>query len=197
MLRAAVLQEYETERFRLRQLTKSDAESLYRNLSDPALMQFYDMPALQSPDQAEDLLAQWRAAEIAGTGCRWGIAARNTGRFIGTVGYHAIENLHARCEIGYEINPEYWGRGIMSEIFPHVLQHAFDVLRLDRIGALVSPGNIASERLLRKFGFCAEGTLRHYFRSGAEPADALSFSLLTGDVSRHAHSRRRKVTFLI
>lgn len=182
-------QGYETRRFRLRRVSSDDIESLFRNFSDPQLMQYYDMQPVRHADEVAELLLHWKAGEISGTGFRWGIADRISDRLLGTVGLHGINKVHRRCETGYEIDRDSWRCGVMSEVFPYVLRHAFNVLGLFRVGALVVPTNAASIALLEKFGFRREGTLRGYMKQDGMSADMASFGLLRSDTSRWIATR--------
>lgn len=193
----AMLQEYETARFRLRRISDADMEPMFRNFSDPLLMQYYDMRPVQCAEEVEDLLSHWNACEISGTGCRWGIADRTSDRLVGTVGLHAINKAHGRCETGYEISRAAWGCGVMSEVFPHVLRHAFETRGLFRIGALVVPTNTASIALLRKFGFRREGVLRGYMKRDGTSADMASFGLLKTDNGERIDAREERISLTL
>jgi RimJ/RimL family protein N-acetyltransferase len=55
-------------------------------------------------------------------------------------------------DIGYAISPAYWGHGYAYEAAAAVVQHARGALGLPRLLAITSPGNLASNALLRKLG---------------------------------------------
>ena len=183
-MREPSISEYEAERFRLRRLTKGDIANIYDNFSDTELMKFYDMAPFDNKEQAEDLFECWQANNLQGTGYRWCIAMKDANRLIGTIGFHCIDATSARAELGYEINRDFWGRGVMSEVLPYVLHHGFDVLELNRLSALIRPGNVASIALVRKFGFWQEGVLRSYTRISGVSTDVISFSLLSSEFIR-------------
>ncbi|MBZ5763517.1 MULTISPECIES: GNAT family protein [Rhizobium] len=52
------------------------------------------------------------------------------------------------------------GRGLMTEAVEAVTRCGFTDFSLNRIEAWTLPGNVASDRVLEKAGFCYEGTLR-------------------------------------
>lgn len=86
---------------------------------------------------------------------------------IGTCGYLNYENEHNRIEIGYDLKPEYWGKGIMQEALSSIIHFAFTSMGINKIEAKVEPENISSIRLLEKLNFCQEGVLRqHEFENG-------------------------------
>ncbi|MBQ3178700.1 MAG: GNAT family N-acetyltransferase, partial [Clostridia bacterium] len=63
-------------------------------------------------------------------------------------------------EIGYVLNPSYWGMGIAPEAVSAVLRFGFTELHLHRIEARYMTGNTASRRVMEKVGMTYEGTAR-------------------------------------
>jgi len=69
----------------------------------------------------------------------------------------------------------------MTEAFQKIIHYGFDVMKLNRIEAFVSPQNEASIKLLKKFNFVEEGLLRkHYFKNNIME-DSLVCSLLRSE----------------
>jgi ribosomal-protein-alanine N-acetyltransferase len=64
-------------------------------------------------------------------------------------------------EVGYSFHPEYWGKGLATEIASTLVTLGFDQLRLDSIVALTLVTNDASKRVLKKAGLVEVG-LAHY-----------------------------------
>lgn len=144
---------YATRRCLLRSVQLSDAPVILRNFSDPRVMAHYDAKRVCTRAAAEKTLSVWKDEIASGRRQRWTIILRDADFAIGTCGLHGIDRERGCAEIGYEIGQAYWGRGILSEVLPAVLEHAFSELELDRLTARVSPQNRASIALLRKFGF--------------------------------------------
>ncbi|PFG05211.1 RimJ/RimL family protein N-acetyltransferase [Bacillus sp. es.034] len=63
-------------------------------------------------------------------------------------------------EIGYIVNPDYWGKGIATEVATLLIDFGFGELKLHRIYATCDPRNIGSSRVLEKVGMTKEGRLR-------------------------------------
>lgn len=97
---------------------------------------------------------------------------------IGTIGLNAWSPKHKRAEIGYEIHPNYWRKGYMSEALSKVLSHASETLGLTRIGAVVFTENTASNNLLTKMGFQKEGILKRYMYQNGKVYDTYVYSFL-------------------
>ena len=89
--------------------------------------------------------------------------------------------------IGYELIPEYWGKGLASEAIHAILNAGFTGALpcgpLNRIQADTVPGNHASEALLRRLGFKEEGLRREcgYWKNAFH--DLKCFGLLQAEFS--------------
>ena len=62
--------------------------------------------------------------------------------------------------IGYAIGEAYWGKGFMSEAAHKVIQYGFAELSLIAISAYCFPSNERSKKIIMKFNFDYEGTLK-------------------------------------
>jgi RimJ/RimL family protein N-acetyltransferase len=98
-----------------------------------------------------------RARDRDGLPSQFGVIFREAGRLVGYCGFFpqivdGIEEL----EIGYRIDPAYWGRGIATEAARAVRDHAFNNLHLRRVISLVHPDNIPSRRVAEKNGMTPE-----------------------------------------
>lgn len=94
---------------------------------------------------------------------RWAITVPDSptpDKLIGTCGFHVWEQVHRRCDIGYELNSAYWGRGYMTEIVHGLVRWCFENLDLHRVQADCTDGNMGSQRVLEKVGFTLEGIWR-------------------------------------
>ena len=60
------------------------------------------------------------------------------------------------AELGYMLLPEFWGKGLGSEIAKYLLEVAKSDPDLKRVYAITDPDNIASRKILLKNGFVSE-----------------------------------------
>ena len=60
------------------------------------------------------------------------------------------------AELGYLLQPEFWGKGFGNEIAEVLLEVALADPELNRIFAITDPANIASRKILLKNGFVSE-----------------------------------------
>ena len=64
------------------------------------------------------------------------------------------------ADLGYELDPEYWGHGYATEVVQGLLEFGFGELDLHRVWAYCLAENQPSWRLLERLGFGLEGTIR-------------------------------------
>ena len=64
-------------------------------------------------------------------------------------------------EVGYGFMPEYWGRGLASEIVQACVRIGFDRLGLRSMVAITTPPNLASQRVMTKAGLVYERDIVH------------------------------------
>lgn len=88
----------------------------------------------------------------------YAIVLRDTGKVIGSIGLHStsLSNTNpaiAALELGYVINPAYWGNGYATEAATALIRYAFDTLNLDAIWCGYFIDNDQSRRVCEKCGF--------------------------------------------
>ncbi len=180
----------QTERLILRQLTMGDLEFVFRHFSDPQVTQYLmDEPPVADHDQARAIIEFYQEPE-AKSHNRWAIVRKADQRLIGTIGYHKWVKAYSRAEVGYDLGPDYWGQGYMSEAFREVIRHGFEGMGLHRIEALVYVGNDASIQLLKRMGFQQDGLLRDYFCLNGVYYNHYVFSLLRREWEERATNRQ-------
>jgi [ribosomal protein S5]-alanine N-acetyltransferase len=98
---------------------------------------------------------------------------------IGECGFHTWNKTHHRADIFYSLrNDADKQKGLMTEALQAVLNYGFTELNLHRIQALVADYNIPSVKLIMRFGFTKEGTLREDYVVDGKHEDSDCWSLL-------------------
>ncbi|AIQ14315.1 GNAT family N-acetyltransferase [Paenibacillus durus] len=171
----------ETDRFVLRQLKQDDSREIFQYFSLDEVTKFYDLESFTNIEQAEELIDRWNQKFERNQGIRWGITLRSESRVIGTCGFHGWMKNHYKAEIGYELTPEYWRQGYMTEVIQKIIEFGFNNLRLNRIEAFVEPENVGSRKVLEKIGLSEEGTLKEHFYWRNRFVDTVIYALLKKD----------------
>ena len=97
------------------------------------------------------------------------LVAKETQEVLGWAGYHSWAKQHHRAELFYSLKQEQFKRkGFMSEALAPILAYGKNEMDLYRIEAFVAIDNVPSNRLMAKFGFQKEATLKHRYQFGDE-----------------------------
>ena len=88
----------------------------------------------------------------------WLFRERETNRFVGRGGLHVVElEGEEQVEVGYALLPEFWGRGLATEIARESVALARVYLDVVELFSLTLPDNLASQRVMEKSGFTHAG----------------------------------------
>lgn len=176
------LPKLETARLLLRPLVLDDALQIFHNFSQDSVTEFYDLHTFTKIEEAIELINIWNQRTASGEGLRWAIAFKERpDLLIGTCGFHNFSQENNRAEIGYELSPKEWGKGLMTEAIQCIVAYGFETLKLHRIEAFIDPLNHASRALLQKNGMKTEGVLRDYFFEKGRFVDAEMLAILESD----------------
>jgi len=146
-----------TARLLLRRWRSSDLDALAEIFARREVWEFPFGRGLTREETEHRLNRYLEAWEHDGFG-KYAVEMRGTGSLIGYVGLELVTWFHeieGEVEIGWRVDPGYWGDGYATEASLASLQVGFDHLRLDRIVAVVEPANVASSRLAEQIGLRA------------------------------------------
>lgn len=104
------------------------------------------------------------------------------GRVIGSLSLSNLQRgVMQGATLGYSIDADFQGQGLMFEALTAVIDFAFSVLRLHRIQANYQPHNQRSAALLARLGFVVEGCARDYLFLDGAWRDHVMSALLNPD----------------
>ncbi|MEK4520657.1 GNAT family protein [Psychrobacillus sp. FSL W7-1457] len=168
----------ETERLILRKATEQDSDDILELYANENVVQHMPLDPFTSIEDAKGEISWYEKIFLEQTGLRWVIEKKVNKKVIGTCGYLNYEVEHNRIEIGYDLSPESWGKGIMTETLKAIIHFAFLELNANKIEAQITSENDASLHLVSKLGFHRDGVLReHEFEMGRY-IDLVIYSLL-------------------
>jgi RimJ/RimL family protein N-acetyltransferase len=162
-------------RVSLRYVTEEDLPLVCRMAADPDLRGEHLPSMVRSPHEVRKAFAEHG---YAGDGLEMLLVVGERGEVIGQV-VHFPSRTPAAREIGYLLGrPELAGRGYATEATGLLVNHLFRNRPLNRLEAMVSVRNVASQRVIAKNGFVREGVLRGMAFVGGEYLDLEIHSLL-------------------
>jgi RimJ/RimL family protein N-acetyltransferase len=146
---------FATARLTFERLTEGHRTELRRFQTDPDVMRH--IGGIRTPEQTEAYVERnLRHWEQYGYGI-WVLREQGRSEMAGVgVLRHLLVDGQDEVETGYGFFPEYWGRGLATEVAVACLERGFDRVELDSIVAVTDPGNSASHHVLRKVGMAYE-----------------------------------------
>jgi [ribosomal protein S5]-alanine N-acetyltransferase len=153
-----------TQRLALREYTPDDWPTLLAYQSDPRYLRYYpwtERSAVTVREWVTSLVARQTdeprdVFQLAIT------LPAEEGRLIGSCGVRVNDRARREGNIGYELNPEYWGHGYATEAARAMLSYGFDQLDLHRVWAQCNAENIGSAHILEKLGMRREAHFREH-----------------------------------
>jgi len=110
-----------------------------------------------------------------------GLALVRDGALIGSTGFNRLDWAARVCEIGYWIDREAEGKGVVTRACQAMIDYAFGELEMNRVEIRCSTENTRSAGVPPRLGFKLEGTLRRAEIINGRPHDFLIFGLLAED----------------
>ena len=139
--------EIKTKRMILRPMTDAETEALIARTDDDELRAAYG--EMLEGCRRDPINRVWYAP--------WRMALKDGAENIGDLCFKGPVKDHS-VEIGYGIQPEYEGKGYTTEAVQAMTQWAFGQKDVVFVEAETDPDNKASQRILEKCGFAADGT---------------------------------------
>lgn len=145
-----------TKRLFLRKIEESDWEVILYQRSDKTINEFIERPENRKTKNKSDafkFIKEINEETENDKSITWGITLKNDSKIVGTICLWNFSDNNKTAEVGYGLDPEFQGKGIMSEALISIVNLGFNKLKLDKIEAFTHKENIASKKLLEKNGF--------------------------------------------
>jgi ribosomal-protein-alanine N-acetyltransferase len=150
-----------TERLVLREFRATDLDDIQAYAGDREVTRFLDWGP-NTPEQTREFLAGAIAGQAAWPRFEFGFALDHlpSGRMIGSASLRLVDAPNRTVEVGYCLNRDFWGQGLMPEAARALAQAAFGRLGLHRLVATCDARNVGSSRVMEKLGMRREGLFR-------------------------------------
>ena len=142
-----------TEHLVLRQLKIEDQNKIFKLRSDKNVNKYLDRPKANSLQDALAFIEKINTSIQNNEALYWAISLKDHDQLTGTICLWNFSKEDLTAEIGYELLPEYQGRGIMQEAFEKVIAFGFEKLNLREIVAELDQENSRSVKILERNGF--------------------------------------------
>ncbi len=142
-----------TKNYNLRRLSINDDKEIFKLRSDKQVTKYLGMQQAKSINDAREFIDKINAGIKNDEWIMWVIESKETATYIGTICLWNLSDDRTKADIGFEILPDHFGKGIMQEVIPIILKYGFNDMQLDVIEGEVDLENIKSIKLMKKFGF--------------------------------------------
>jgi [ribosomal protein S5]-alanine N-acetyltransferase len=143
----------QTERLALRQLVLEDVNAITALRNNELVNLHLDRQKTTTTKEALLFIDKIDKGISNNQSIYWVIALKENNFLIGTICYWNIVAEKDVAEIGYELHPDYHGKGIMQQAMALVIDFGFNTMQLKMITAFTSPANIASVKSLERNNF--------------------------------------------
>ena len=146
----------ETDRLLLRPWQMKDAKDLYEYAKSDLVGPSAGWAPHDSLKTSQEVIKNF-----IDSGEVYAIALRSTGKVIGSIGIHDrmpdnSDRSEGQKEIGYVLNPAYWGKGYMPETVEAIIAFCFEDLGINKLWCGHFIDNLKSKRVIEKTGFTYE-----------------------------------------
>lgn len=144
---------FKSERLGFRNWLESDVELMAEINADKKVMEFF--PAIASKDQTIGFIDKMKQQFEKKGFCYYAVDKLENNKFIGFIGLSekTIEAVFTSCiDIGWRLSSSEWNKGYATEGAKRCLDHAAEVLKLEKIVSIAPKINKKSEQVMKKIG---------------------------------------------
>lgn len=166
----------ETERLLLRPLRPDDGPEIASKIDNFEISKnLARVPFPYHLSDAEDFL-DWAASLDHRSAFRVIALKQQPGVLIGIISYDWNEDKN-RAELGYWLEQEHWGRGLMTEAAQAMVKLAFTVSGLEGLSSCYFNENPASGKVLEHAGFVVTGVCSQFSKARGHEVDVTTVEL--------------------
>lgn len=145
-----------TKRCTVRETTVEDVDSFYRIYAEPSITEYMEnLFADRDEEIAYTKEYMEKVYAFYGYGM-WTVLEKESGAVIGRAGISWREGYDLP-ELGFVFGVPWQGQGYAFEVCSAILDYAREELLMERVQALVRPGNERSFKLCERLGFVRKG----------------------------------------
>jgi len=123
--------ELETDRLLLTRLKTSDWKMISFLRSDQEVNKFVKRSSAATQEEALTFIQKINHSIDHQHSYYWKIAERNNDQMIGSICLWNFSEDEKSAEIGYDLSPDYQGKGIMNESLSRIIEFGFQNLNLE------------------------------------------------------------------
>ena len=148
-----IFPEIYTKRLLLRQSKINDVQEIFELRTNPEINRLITRKTPNNLEETAEFISICHQEFEKQNRIFWTMESKATKKVIGSIVFHNISLNDDYVEIGYELNPVFHNKGLMSEAMKAVLKFGKNSMNAKTIEAFTHQNNIASIALLEKHNF--------------------------------------------
>lgn len=160
-------------------------DEMHKYSTNDKFYEFFEFNVFKSKTETEQYLKKLinRTKLIDGDiqAMYWFVRLKEDSKLLGSAALVNINQNRKSAEIGYGIDPNYWGKGYVLLLQNALIRYTFESLGLNRLHGLTMVDNERTISSIYAAGFKKEGILRDYYFKDNRFIDGLKYSMLKTD----------------
>lgn len=145
----------------MRDFVEGDWKAVYAYQVNPHYSRYTNWTQ-RTEDEVKQLIQGYMQGQSSQPRTEYQLAleAKEDHRMVGCCYLHITDPVRREACMGYELDPQDWGKGYATEASRRLLALGFEALNMHRIWSEVIAENLRSGRVLVRLGMRLEGRLR-------------------------------------
>lgn len=184
----------ESERIILIEMKEEDWPNVHKYASQPIVCQY--QPWGPNTEEESELFTKGiieDAKLVPRSRYVFSVFEKKSNKMIGSGEFNLRDRSNRAGEIAYIIHPDYWGKGIATEVAQLLIKLGFYEFKLHRIYATCDPRNSGSIKVLEKIGMTKEGRMREDLLIKDGWRDSFLYSILEKEWGQYEQGSEAKV----
>jgi len=139
------------ENLLLRELNPNDKAQIFQLRTDPRVVKYIKRDLYKTHDEAKQFITHIHGKVDSGEAILWAIEYDH--KLVGTICIWNISDDQTVGELGYELLPDFQGKGIMTQALNMVVDFGFKQMNLKQLEAFTHKENLSSISLLERKNF--------------------------------------------
>ena len=156
---------FNLKRIYLEKLSISHLDNIHEYSSNKKFFKYFEYQSFKKKSETKKYIISKLKEVKNKKALWWSIKLKVNKKIIGTICINNINLSRKSCEIGYGINPDYWGKGYFIETLKGLLKIILKKNKFLRCQAITSKKNLSSINGLKKCGFKIEGIMKKFYFS--------------------------------
>lgn len=141
------------KRIYLEKFTSMDFDDYYKLVGNEKVMAMITEREIPLDEALENYNQILKSNQLHKSFGNFKVIENSTNKFVGSALLKIKDPSSTEAELGYMLLPDYWGKGIGSEVAKMLIEKAKAENQINKITAIIDPNNIASRKILINNGF--------------------------------------------